>query len=140
MERFSPGFRFTMESAMRVPLEEYMAVRRRRFDYVRELDLLLGQDAVLVTPTLGYEGWRPDGVVPEIGEVAGAEGYNNGETNITGHPSLSVPAGVSANGIPFGLQFTGPRFRDDLVLELGAAWEAANPWPMTAPGYEPFAV
>ena len=28
-----------------------MAARRRRFEYVRELDLLLGDDAVLLTPT-----------------------------------------------------------------------------------------
>lgn len=69
---------------------------------------------------------------------AGGEGYNTGEANLTGHPALSVPAGVSPNGIPFGLQITGPRFRDDLVLDVGAAWEAANPWPPVAPGYEPF--
>ena len=51
-----------------------------------------------------------------------------------------MPAGVCPNGIPFGLQITGPRFRDDLVLNLGEAWETANPWPLAAPGYEPFAI
>ena len=51
-----------------------------------------------------------------------------------------MPAGVCPNGIPFGLQITGPRFRDDLVLNMGEAWEAANPWPLAAPGYEPFAI
>ena len=70
----------------------------------------------------------------------GSRPYNTGETNITGHPSLTVPAGVCPNGIPFGLQITGPRFRDDLVLNLGEAWEVANPWPLVAPGYEPFAI
>ena len=59
---------------------------------------------------------------------------------MTGHPALSVPAGVSANGVPFGLQITGPRFADDLVLALGAAWEAARPWPLTATGYQPFGI
>ena len=53
---------------------------------------------------------------------------------------LSVPAGLSANGIPFGLQVVGPRYRDDLVLDLGAAWEHARPWPASAPGHEPFPV
>ncbi len=141
LDRFSEPFRARMERGLSVGIDEYLAVRRRRFEYVRELDLLLGDDAVLLLPTLGYEGWRPDGVIPETGQEARREGYSNTrETNLTGHPSLSVPAGVSSNGLPFGLQIVGPRFRDDLVLNLGAAWEAANPWPAAAPGFEPFGV
>lgn len=138
MERFTPNFRFTMTQALEISSETYMAARRRRFDHVRDLDLLLGDDAVLLTPTMCVEGFRPEGTGPEQREQADA--YNTGETNITGHPSLSVPAGVCPNGIPFGLQITGPRFRDDLVLNLGTAWEMANPWPLVAPGYEPFAI
>jgi Asp-tRNA(Asn)/Glu-tRNA(Gln) amidotransferase A subunit family amidase len=138
MDRFTPAFRTPMRMALRTPPEKYMAARRRRFDHARDLDLLLGEDAVLLTPTMCVEGFGPEGSGPEQREQADA--YNSGETNITGHPSLSVPAGLSPNGIPFGLQITGPRFRDDLVLNLGEAWEAANPWPLVAPGYEPFAV
>lgn len=138
MDRFSPNFRFTMTLALDIEPEMYMAARRRRFDHVRDLDLLLGDDAVLLTPTMCVEGFRPEGTGPEQREQHDA--YNTGETNITGHPSLSVPAGLCPNGIPFGLQITGPRFRDDLVLNLGEAWETANPWPLVAPGYEPFAV
>jgi Asp-tRNA(Asn)/Glu-tRNA(Gln) amidotransferase A subunit family amidase len=138
MEDFSAPFRPAMEAALQIPLDDYLGARRRRFGYVRDTDTLLGEDAVLVTPTLGYAGWLADGTVPETGEPAGAEGYNNGEANLTGHPSLSVPAGTCANGLPFGLQITGPRFRDDLVLEVGAMWERARPWPLAAPGYEAF--
>ncbi len=138
MDRFSPAFRFTMTQALEIAPETYMAARRRRFDHVRDLDLLLGEDAVLLTPTMCVEGFGPEGSGPEQRDPADA--YNTGETNLTGHPSLSVPAGVCPNGIPFGLQITGPRFRDDLVLNLGAAWERANPWPPAAPGYQPFAV
>jgi hypothetical protein len=35
---------------------------------------------------------------------------------------------------------TAPRFRDDLLLELAARWQEAEPWPLAAPGYEPFGV
>jgi Asp-tRNA(Asn)/Glu-tRNA(Gln) amidotransferase A subunit family amidase len=141
MGLFSPDFRDAMEAALRIAPETYMEARRRRFDYCRELDLLLGDDAVLLTPTMGMEGWRPDGTVPGSDRGAGgAEGYNTDPLNLTGHPALSVPAGLSPSGMPFGLQIVGPRFRDDLVLTLGQAWEQASPWPMSAPGYEPFPV
>jgi Asp-tRNA(Asn)/Glu-tRNA(Gln) amidotransferase A subunit family amidase len=138
MDRFSPNFRSTMSLALGIEPDAYLAARRRRFDHVRDLDLVLGDDAVLLTPTMCVEGFKPEGTGPEQRDPADA--YNTGETNITGHPSLSVPAGRCSNGIPFGLQITGPRFRDDLVLNLGSAWEAANPWPLAAPGYEPFSI
>jgi Asp-tRNA(Asn)/Glu-tRNA(Gln) amidotransferase A subunit family amidase len=49
-----------------------------------------------------------------------------------------VPAGTSPNGVPFGIQITGPRFADDMVLAVGAAWQAASPWPLVAPGFTLF--
>ena len=133
----SPPFRFVMEAALELTLDDYLGARRRRFGYVREMDELLGHDAVFVCPTLGHVGWLADGTLPGADGPEG-DAYNTGEANLTGHPALSVPAGIASNGIPFGLQITGPRWRDDLVLGVGVAWERANPWPAVAPGYEPF--
>jgi aspartyl-tRNA(Asn)/glutamyl-tRNA(Gln) amidotransferase subunit A len=48
--------------------------------------------------------------------------------NLTGHPAASVPAGWTADGLPIGLQVVGRRWRDDLVLRAGAAFEALQPW------------
>jgi Asp-tRNA(Asn)/Glu-tRNA(Gln) amidotransferase A subunit family amidase len=138
--KLSPPFRSTMEYSLAVSADRYVEARRNRFEYARAMDELLGQDALFVCPTLGQEGWLADGTLPGTEGPAGSDGYNTGEANLTGHPALSVPAGMSPNGIPFGLQVTGPRFRDDLVLAFGESWEAANPWPPTAPGYDPFEV
>ena len=138
MERFSPDFRWTMSQALAISFDRYMTARRRRFDYVLDLDLLLGDDAVLLSPAMCVEGFLPDGRGPSGEPPADSSAYNTDPQNLTGHPALSVPAGLCANGIPFGLQITGPRFRDDMVLNVGEAWERANPWPLVAPGYEPF--
>jgi Asp-tRNA(Asn)/Glu-tRNA(Gln) amidotransferase A subunit family amidase len=138
LDRFGAAFRGEMEGALGYTVDDYLGARLRRFGYVLDLDRLLGDDAVLVCPTNGEQGWLADGTVPSTGRVAGAEGYNTGEFNLSGHPALSVPTGVSANGLPFGLEIVGPRWRDDLVLELAAAWEGAHSWQTTAPGYPPF--
>ena len=124
---------------MQVTIDDYLAARRRRFDYVRELDLLLGDDAVIVTPTMTEVGFLADGRMPGRAEP-GTDGscYNTQAHNLTGHPALSVPAGRAPNGVPFGLQVTGPRFRDDLVLAVGELWERAHPERRVAPGYEEF--
>jgi Asp-tRNA(Asn)/Glu-tRNA(Gln) amidotransferase A subunit family amidase len=141
LKRFSPVFRDVVEFARKRPLDEYMAARRRRFDYVRELDLLLGDDAVLLTPTNTFETMRPDGLGGDAGQPAeGPDSYNTDPQNITGHPAISVPAGLFPSGVPFGMQITAPRFRDDMALSVAEAWERTNPWPLVAPGYEPFAI
>jgi Asp-tRNA(Asn)/Glu-tRNA(Gln) amidotransferase A subunit family amidase len=130
-----------LEYSERTTADEYVAARRRRYGFVRMMDELLGADAILVSPTMPVEGFYADGRMPGKEEPGtDTASYNTQTANTTGHPALSVPAGVSANGVPFGLQITGPRFADDMVMAVGAAWEAANPWPLTAPSYDPFGV
>ncbi|HZB79200.1 MAG TPA: amidase family protein, partial [Actinomycetota bacterium] len=141
LERFSAVFHGIVEFARKTPLDEYMAARRRRFEYVRELDLLLGDDAVLLSPTNCLAWIRANGIDPKTGETGdGADSFNTDPQNVTGHPAISVPAGVSPEGVPFGLEITAPRFRDDMALTVAEAWERTNPWPIVAPGHEPFAV
>jgi len=88
---------------------------------------------------MAVEGFPADGVLSGE-DLPGTpfSAYNTQTQNVTGHPALSVPSGLCPNGVPFGLQITGPRFGDGLVLAVGAAWERARPWPRVAPGYEEF--
>lgn len=39
--------------------------------------------------------------------------------NLAGVPAMSVPTGKNANGLPYGLQITGPHFREDLLFAIG---------------------
>ncbi len=61
-----------MRAALAVTRDEYLAARRRRFRYTRELDAALGDDAILLTPTLTVEGWHADGRLPGRDALAGA--------------------------------------------------------------------
>lgn len=47
--------------------------------------------------------------------------------NETGMPSVSIPAGLDADGIPIGALLHGKFGRDDMVLRLAAQIEAAKP-------------
>ena len=138
--RLHPGARWFLEEGLRVTLDGYLAARRRRFGYVRELDELLGEDGIVLSPTVASPGWLAEGrltAADPVGPLPG-EVFNTSVQNTTGHPALSLPAGRLPNGLPFGLQVTAPRFRDHLLLDLASAWERARPWPRSADGYEPF--
>ena len=45
--------------------------------------------------------------------------------NMAGVPAMSVPAGLSDNGLPVGFQFFAPQMRDELMYNPAAALEKA---------------
>ncbi len=134
-----PMARALLEDGLQVSIEDYLAARRRRFAYVRALDELLADDAVICSPVMTITWCPADGVMPGAsGPGLPPDSYGTQVQNMTGHPAISVPAGRSSDGVPFGLQITGPRFSDRLLLEIAARWESAHPWPLAAEGYTPF--
>jgi len=48
--------------------------------------------------------------------------------NFTGHPAASIPAGLSASGMPVGMQIVGRRYADGDVLAASAVFERLRPW------------
>jgi Asp-tRNA(Asn)/Glu-tRNA(Gln) amidotransferase A subunit family amidase len=48
--------------------------------------------------------------------------------NLTSQPSLSVPIGRTAEGLPLGMQIIARRFEDHVALRAGAVWQRLAPW------------
>ena len=53
--------------------------------------------------------------------------------NLTQQPAASVPCGLTARGLPVGLQVVGPRYADALVLRASRAFESVCPPLRPAP-------
>ncbi len=53
--------------------------------------------------------------------------------NFTWHPAATVPAGLTRDGRPVGLQIVGRRFDDLGVLQASAAFERVRPWAQMRP-------
>jgi amidase/aspartyl-tRNA(Asn)/glutamyl-tRNA(Gln) amidotransferase subunit A len=140
LHEMHPAASAFLRQGLGISIDAYLDARRRRFDHVRDLDLLLDGNTVLASPTMAAAGFLADGRLKPDDEVGALPSsvYNTAAQNMTGHPAISLPAGRMGNGVPFGLQVTAPRFRDDLLLDLAGLWEQAHPWPRVAPDYEPF--
>jgi len=52
---------------------------------------------------------------------------------MSGCPTIAVPAGFGAGGLPMGLQLVGPPRKDHAVLRLAQAYEDVCPWAKEAP-------
>lgn len=138
MVEFHVSTKEFLTSGLAVTAEEYLAARRRRFHYVRTMDELLGDDGVLLTPTLAAEGCMADGRLRPDADVHGLppDVYSTAMQNVTGHPALTLPFGMLTTGLPFGLQVTAAHYDDYRLLDIADLMQAAYPWPETAAGYE----
>ena len=46
--------------------------------------------------------------------------------NLAGLPAISIPSGLSPEGMPIGLQIIGPHFGEELILQTAYAFEEAT--------------
>ena len=47
--------------------------------------------------------------------------------NVTGHPAISLPSGLTAAGLPCAVQLVGRRMQTDALLSAALACEPASP-------------
>ena len=53
--------------------------------------------------------------------------------NVTGQPSIALPAGYGADGLPLSVQLVGRPGAEDLLYSLAAEIETARPWAQHRP-------
>jgi aspartyl-tRNA(Asn)/glutamyl-tRNA(Gln) amidotransferase subunit A len=109
------------------------AAALRAGEVVRErLERILATVDVLATPVVPVvtaEAARASKARPHTGGTA----IFTAPFNLTGHPAISVPAGMSAAGIPIGLQLASRLSGDADLLAVAHAFEHETPWHTMRP-------
>jgi len=118
-----------------LPWQADVEVDRRQL--VQQVAALYDDIDLLLTPMASVPAFAAEGPMPT--EVCGQETHGGMSVvlgflaSLVNLPALSVPAGVTATGLPVGLQVIGPRHREDLVLAAAVRYEAACSWPRHCP-------
>ena len=94
------------KQAQFIPAVEYLRANQLRARLVIDMAATMAKVDALVHPTM-------------FGNLVTL-------TNLTGQPSVVLPAGFNEDGTPFGISFTGRPDGDTLVLALGKAWQEAT--------------
>ncbi|MGA8116237.1 MAG: amidase [Actinocatenispora sp.] len=132
-----PGLVAVWERGRKLSAADYLTANEQRMTLGQQMGAFHESYDVLLTPTMPVAAFEAGHDWPPVREVPGApERVPNwtGWTpftypfNLTQQPAASVPAGVTRDGRPVGLQVVGPRHSDDLVLAVCRAFEAVHPW------------
>ncbi len=87
---------------------------------------------LLMSPATALKPYPADWTSPQV--IDGRDASETGAepfgmlANACWNPSISIPAGLTSDGLPVGLQITARRHRDDILLRLARIYELAHPW------------
>ncbi|MEU0942713.1 amidase [Streptomyces canus] len=105
--------------ALRTPGTDLRDAVRIRAANDRLLDEIFAGTDLLLTPTTPH---------PPHGHEGPGERYSTALTwafNLSGHPALSLPAGLGPDGCPVGLQLVARHGGEELLLEVARAAQAS---------------
>jgi amidase len=95
--------------------------------YDSGFDLLLTPTTARPAQPLGT--WDDSGDDPmDAFHAALPEGAFTAIFNVTGQPAISLPLHQTEDGIPVGVQLVAPFGREDLLIQVAAQLERAEPW------------
>ena len=129
--RIDPGLVEIAREGAKMPLLDYLAAVGRRGALGQHMRAFHERFDLLLTPTLPLAAFEAGQERPDPRRqprwIHWAPFSN--PFNLTQQPAASVPCGLTAAGLPIGLQIVGPMHADALVLRAARAFEALRPWP-----------
>jgi amidase len=134
-DAYGPHLRELLEDGCGLRAVDYAAAHESRLAFrgrlgalFREIDLLLCPP--MPSPALPAEAMA---AIPGSFRRLRAALRFSGPYNVSGSPTLTLPCGATADGLPLGLQLVGRPYQEGLLLRAGAAYESATDWHRRRP-------
>ncbi len=124
-----PDFAAEAEQGRRFSALDIQHLHLRRGALGGHLRQFMQRWDLLVTPTVAVPAFdvRPPGSVPLDAQAMLGWTPFSYPFNLSQQPAITVPCGLTADGLPIGLQIVGPMFGDALVLRAAQAFESVCP-------------
>jgi aspartyl-tRNA(Asn)/glutamyl-tRNA(Gln) amidotransferase subunit A len=126
-EKYHAGTRRSIENGAKVGVGEYARGLREMERLRFEIGRVFERVDLVITPTAPGAAFEL-GSTPDLVFLR-----NTAPWNLYGLPTISVPCGFTGSGLPIGLQITGGRGRDELVLGLAEVYQKSTDWHRRRP-------
>jgi amidase len=107
----------------------------RREVFRGRLNALFQDIDLLIVPAMNRAAPRLEEMTPARRTPAGMEARLRftASFNMSGHPTLTMPGGKTAEGLPVGFQIVGRHMEEALLLRAGHAFQKATDWHTRRP-------
>jgi aspartyl-tRNA(Asn)/glutamyl-tRNA(Gln) amidotransferase subunit A len=124
-----PDFAAEAELGARLSALDVQRLALRRGDLGSLMRQFMQRYDLLVTPSVAVPAFDavPAGTRPMTPETMLGWTPFSYPFNLTQQPAITIPCGLTASGLPIGLQIVGPMFADALVLRAARAYEQVHP-------------
>jgi Asp-tRNA(Asn)/Glu-tRNA(Gln) amidotransferase A subunit family amidase len=130
-DRVGSRVRAMLQAASRRPAIDYASARHEQALLRRHFDTLFERFDVILTPTTPIVASSVP--VRDEGQLASVLTKYTGIMNLAGVPALTLPCGMSAEGLPIGMQVAGPEGMDWRVLTTGLAFQQVTSFHAARP-------
>lgn len=113
----------------------YVRAQKVRTLIRRDFDEAFSRCDALLTPTAPYPAFPIGQMVDDPLQMYLCDIFTV-TANLAGICGLSLPCGFSSDGLPIGMQFLGPAFAEQRILNIGHAYEQTTAWHQRMPGPE----
>jgi amidase len=132
-DEYGPGLRAALESGQRVTPAALAAATKVRSEVSAGIARMLNGVDCLVCPSMANSArMRETNPYDEETDESWSQQVRNDihtqPFNFSGNPTLSVPCGFSADGLPLSVQFVGRRLSESLLCRIGHAYEQSTEW------------
>jgi len=116
-------------------LRELTRLRRAVRQTFETVDAIVTPTTPISPPTIAAfdSAYRDPAAPNNMSDIRRLTLRNTSPFNKYGLPAISVPCGFTRNGLPIGLQITGPHGGEAVVLQLAHAYEQATDWHKKRP-------
>lgn len=124
-ELYGPVLAGLIEIGRKSSEDDYAALEIIRGDFSTALDVLLGDVDVLLAPCM-------PALPPAVEEMNDPASFDEARAdfltftapfNYSGHPTITLPAGLAANGLPKSIQLIGRKLGEPTLIRAGSAFE-----------------
>ena len=132
---YGPVLSGLLEQGRRLSAMELAKMQLRRAALTGELNRLLASLDLLLMPVMAKAAWSTEALLaagrdPEA--VAGRLRYT-APFDLSGHPTLTLPGGMTAECVPVGFQIVGKAFDEGPILAAGHAYQQQTDWHLRRP-------
>lgn len=130
-ELFGEDLRRRLPLGYDVSGADYARHRQTGRAWTRTVERVFARTDILLTPVTGTVAPRAD-QSETIETTRRLTRFTYG-WSLAGVPTLALPCGFSASGLPIGFQLTAPKWHEALLLRAGAVYQRETDWHLRGP-------